>query len=119
MRSTSARRSTSSSTIPTCPSATIPPSRRCAASRPDERTTYSSAASGAATFYSLIGACRALELNPYAYLRETTETLLRSPDTPRAELTPWAWAAARRAREMATTTSSSSTAVAPPAAPAT
>jgi transposase len=54
----------------------------------------------AATFYSLIGACRALELNPYAYLRETTETLLRKPDTPRSSLTPWAWAEARRALAM-------------------
>lgn len=69
----------------------------------------------AATFYSLIGACRALELNPYAYLRETTATLLLRPDTPRAELTPWAWAAARRARE----TTPTSTATAPTAAPAT
>lgn len=52
----------------------------------------------AATFYSLIGACRELGINPYDYLRETTETLLRRPDTPRAELTPWAWAEARASR---------------------
>lgn len=49
----------------------------------------------AAVMYSLIGSCKSLDINPYAYLTDTTNTLLLHRDTPRAELTPWAWAAAR------------------------
>ena len=48
----------------------------------------------AAVLYSLIGSCKALGINPYAYLLDTTTTLLENRDAPRAELTPWAWAAA-------------------------
>lgn len=55
----------------------------------------------AAILYSLIGSCKALGINPYAYLNETTMTLLTKPDTPRAGLTPWAWAAARGERTLA------------------
>jgi transposase len=55
----------------------------------------------AAILYSLIGSCKALGLNPYAYLSETTMALLAKPDTPRAELTPWAWAAARAKQAVA------------------
>lgn len=52
----------------------------------------------AAVLYSLIGSCKALGINPYAYLLDTTEALLKNRDTPRAELTPWAWAAAKAAK---------------------
>lgn len=50
----------------------------------------------AAVLYSMIGTCKALGINPYAYLLDTTTRLLTCRDTPRAELTPWAWAAAQR-----------------------
>jgi transposase len=50
----------------------------------------------ARVFYSLIGSCKALGINPHTYLMETTATLLADPQTPRSTLTPWAWAKARR-----------------------
>jgi transposase len=54
------------------------------------------AAGGAAVvLYSLIGSCKALGINPYAYLNDATKTLLANRETPRSELTPWAWAAAQ------------------------
>ena len=52
----------------------------------------------AVVFYTLIGSCKALGLDPYAYLRDTTEALLASPATPREQLTPWAWAKSRGQR---------------------
>jgi transposase len=52
----------------------------------------------AVVLYSLIGSCKALGINPYAYLLDTTKTLLADRDTPRAKLTPWAWAADQAAK---------------------
>jgi hypothetical protein len=52
----------------------------------------------ATVFYSLIGTCKLLGLNPHAYLTETTQTLLMDPSTPRSEVTPWAWAKKRGER---------------------
>lgn len=52
----------------------------------------------AAVLYSLIESCKALGINPYAYLMDTTQTLLANPDTVRASLTPWAWAEAEARR---------------------
>lgn len=52
----------------------------------------------AVVLYSLIGSCKALGINPSAYLLDTTKTLLADRDTPRAKLTPWAWAAAEAKR---------------------
>lgn len=52
----------------------------------------------AAVFYSLIGSCKALGLDPYAYLSETTATLIADPSTPRERVTPWAWARERGIR---------------------
>jgi hypothetical protein len=49
----------------------------------------------AVVLYSLIGSCKALSINPYAYLLDTTTKLIANRETPRAELTPWAWAAAQ------------------------
>jgi hypothetical protein len=66
----------------------------------------------AAVLYSLIGSCKALGINPYAYLLETTEALLKNRETPRATLTPWAWAAAMAAKlqaEVAATSPGSAT----------
>lgn len=66
----------------------------------------------AAVLYSLIGSCKALGINPYAYLLDTTEALLKNRDAPRAMLTPWAWAAAKAAKlqaEVAATPPASAT----------
>lgn len=52
----------------------------------------------AAVFYSLIGGCKALGLDPHAYLAETTARLIADPSTPRERLTPWAWARERGIR---------------------
>jgi transposase len=52
----------------------------------------------AVVLYSLIGSCKALGINPYAYMLDTTKTLLADRDTPREKLTPWAWAAAHPAK---------------------
>lgn len=49
----------------------------------------------AAVFYSLIGSCKALGLDPYAYLMETTAMLIADPTIPRVKVTPWAWAKER------------------------
>jgi hypothetical protein len=49
----------------------------------------------AAVFYSLIGSCKGLGLDPYAYLRDTIATLISDPNTPRELVTPWAWARQR------------------------
>ena len=51
----------------------------------------------AAILYSLIGTCKALRIDPYAYLRDVTERLVADRNTPPAELTPWAWRDARAA----------------------
>lgn len=67
----------------------------------------------AAVLYSLIGSCKALGINPYAYLLDTTTTLLKNPDARRAELTPWAWAAAQ-AKRVVTTASPPASAADPP-----
>jgi hypothetical protein len=50
----------------------------------------------AAVLYSLIGTCKALHLNPYPYLLDVTERLVRDRSTPPVELTPWAWRDARK-----------------------
>lgn len=54
-----------------------------------------------AVFYSLIGACKLLGINPSTYLNDTTTALLTNPDTPRDQLTPWAWASARTKQAIA------------------
>ncbi len=45
----------------------------------------------AATLYSLIASCKALDLDPYAYLKDVLERLVQDRDTSPEELTPWAW----------------------------
>ena len=52
----------------------------------------------AATLYSLIATCKALELDPYAYLLDITRRLVADRNTPAVELTPWAWRDARAER---------------------
>jgi transposase len=67
----------------------------------------------AAVLYSLIGSCKALGINPYAYLLDTTTTLLKNRDAERAELTPWAWAATQ-AKRVATAPSPPASVADPP-----
>jgi hypothetical protein len=50
-----------------------------------------------ATMYSLVGVCKALELDPEAYLLDVLNRLATTPASRVAELTPWAWADARQA----------------------
>jgi transposase len=52
----------------------------------------------AATIYSLIGTCKLLGIEPFAYLRDVLERLPSHPAERAAELTPRAWLAARAER---------------------
>ncbi len=52
----------------------------------------------AAVIYSLIGTCKLLGIEPFAYLRDVLERLPTQPAERIAELTPRAWLAARAAR---------------------
>ena len=53
-----------------------------------------------ATMYSLVGICKALELNPEAYLLDVLGRLSTTPASRVHELTPWAWAEARQVAAM-------------------
>ena len=79
---------------------------RCVAVGRKNYLHFGSLAGGdtAAVFYSLIGTCKAHGINPSAYLLDTTQVLLANRETPRASLTPWAWAAAEAQRIAAKTT---------------
>jgi transposase len=52
----------------------------------------------AATIYSLIGTCKLLGVEPFAYLRDVLERLPTHPASRVEELTPRGWLAARAAR---------------------
>lgn len=52
----------------------------------------------AAVIYSLIGTCKLLGIEPFAYLREVLDRLPSLPADRAAELTPRAWLAARAGR---------------------
>jgi hypothetical protein len=52
----------------------------------------------AAVIYSLIGTCKLLGIEPFAYLRDVLERLPSQPADRVAELTPRAWLAARAGR---------------------
>jgi transposase len=52
----------------------------------------------AATIYSLIGTCKLLGIEPFAYLRDMLDRLPTHPASRIAELTPRGWLAARAAR---------------------
>lgn len=51
------------------------------------------AARNAATLYSIVNSCLAIDVNPYDYLVDVLERI--SPYADLAQLTPWAWKAAR------------------------
>ena len=46
----------------------------------------------AAVLYSLVSSCKALDIDPEAYLADTLEAVATTPATEAASLTPWAWA---------------------------
>ena len=50
-----------------------------------------------ATMYSLVGICKALEINPEAYLLDVLGRLSTTPTSKVHESTPWAWDEARKA----------------------
>jgi hypothetical protein len=52
----------------------------------------------AATIYSLIGMCRLLGIEPFAYLRDVLERIPTHPASRIAELTPRGWLVARGGR---------------------
>jgi len=46
-----------------------------------------------ANLFSLVATCKALEINPQAYLEDVLQRVDHTPASRIAELTPWAWAA--------------------------
>ncbi len=51
----------------------------------------------AAHLYSLVTACKALEIDPAEYLEDVMTRIDSTPASEIASLTPWAWAEARSA----------------------
>ncbi len=49
----------------------------------------------AADLYSLVATCKVLDIDAEAYIEDVLTTLISDRDTDFADLTPWAWAAAR------------------------
>jgi hypothetical protein len=50
----------------------------------------------ASAMYSIMLSCRALEVNPEAYVKYITEAIAKTPATQIATLTPWAYAASQK-----------------------
>ncbi len=46
----------------------------------------------ACTLFSIVASCKALEIDPEAYLRDVLEAVAVTPASEAASLTPWAWA---------------------------
>ncbi len=42
--------------------------------------------------FSIVASCKALEIDPEAYLRDVLEAVAVTPASEAASLTPWAWA---------------------------